>query len=83
MRKKFHMSEPSLNRTLHTNVITRVLQVSKTLDLFFRNKSAKNAAPSNPISLAYLHCEDEVGPKLLQYRLEVCVKYLTARDWKI
>ena len=41
---KMKKSSTCLNRdrTLHTNGTARVLQVSKTLDLFFRNKSVKN-----------------------------------------
>lgn len=55
------------DRTLHTNGTARVLQVSKTLDLFFRNKSVKSATEApHPLSLACMHCEDEVEPKLFR-----------------
>lgn len=41
--KKFHMSEPRRDFTYQCDC--QSVTGSKTLDLFFRNKSAKNAAP--------------------------------------
>lgn len=71
MRLKKPRSSTRLNRdrTLHTNGTIRVLQVSKTLDLFFGNKSIKTSTeasipPPAQLSLAYMHCKDDVQSKL-------------------
>ena len=86
---KWKKSSTCLNRdrTLHTNGTARVLQVSKTLDLFFRNKSVKSLRrgfPPRPPLQTGNTCIARMRQSLsYSSRLECCVEYLTERDWKI